>query len=74
MIIYPSIDSLLKQVNSKYSLCTIAAKRAHELQENQNPMLTDYHSPKYVGQALEEINSGDLGIDPESLAKDESLN
>lgn len=67
MIIYPSIDRLLESVPSKYSLCTISAKRANELQEEKNPMLTEYESPKYVGQALEEIVSRDLVIDPDSL-------
>ncbi|KAA9300791.1 MULTISPECIES: DNA-directed RNA polymerase subunit omega [Aerococcus] len=67
MIIYPSIDRLLEKVNSKYSLCSVSAKRAHDLQVNHNPMLNEYRSPKYVGQALEEITSNDLVIDPESL-------
>ena len=57
MIIYPSVDELLKKVNSKYSLCSLAAKRAIDLQVNQNPMLLEYKSPKYIGQALEEIIS-----------------
>ena len=30
-------------------------------------ILDDYHSPKEVGKALEEIASNDLVIDPESL-------
>lgn len=67
MIIYPSIDKLLERINSKYSLCSIAAKRATELQNEKNPMLKQYQSPKYVGQALEEIISNDLVVDPESL-------
>ncbi|OYQ65548.1 MULTISPECIES: DNA-directed RNA polymerase subunit omega [Aerococcus] len=69
MIIYPSIDKLLDRINSKYSLVSIAAKRAVELQTDKNPMLNEYKSPKFVGQALEEIASNDLVIDPDSLTQ-----
>ena len=69
MIIYPSIDRLLEKIDSKYSLCSVAAKRAHELHNDKNPMLGTYHSPTFVGQALEEIASSDLVIDPDSLRK-----
>ncbi|EAE5953496.1 DNA-directed RNA polymerase subunit omega, partial [Listeria monocytogenes] len=31
MMLKPSIDSLLKEVPSKYSLVILASKRAHEL-------------------------------------------
>lgn len=68
MIIYPSIDRLLEKIDSKYSLCSIAAKRAHELHNNENPMLENYQSPTFVGRALEEIASSDLVIDPDSLS------
>lgn len=70
MIIYPSVDELLKKVNSKYSLCSLAAKREIDLQVNQNPMLLEYKSPKYIGQALEEIISDDLTIDPNSVSEE----
>ncbi|MGY0836587.1 DNA-directed RNA polymerase subunit omega [Aerococcus urinaeequi] len=69
MIIYPSIDKLLDRIDSKYSLVSIAAKRATELQVEKNPMLNEYQSPTYVGQALEEIASNDLVIDPDSLSQ-----
>ena len=69
MIIYPSIDKLLDRIDSKYSLVSIAAKRATELQVEKNPMLTEYQSPKFVGQALEEIAYNDLVIDPDSLTQ-----
>lgn len=69
MIIYPSIDKLVDKINSKYSICSISAKRANDLQRHQNPMLEHYESPKYIGQALEEIVSSDLVIDPESLSQ-----
>ncbi|WP_290491603.1 MULTISPECIES: DNA-directed RNA polymerase subunit omega [unclassified Aerococcus] len=69
MIIYPSIDKLLDRIDSKYSLVSIAAKRATELQVEKNPMLNEYQSTKFVGQALEEIASNDLVIDPDSLSQ-----
>ena len=31
MILYPSVDDLLEQVDSRYSLIMLAAKRAHDL-------------------------------------------
>ncbi|CAM3101800.1 DNA-directed RNA polymerase subunit omega [Lactiplantibacillus plajomi] len=65
MILYPSVDDLLKQVNSRYSLIMLASKRAHELDAGATPMLTDYKSVKTIGRALEEIAAGDLMIDPD---------
>ncbi|GAK00254.1 DNA-directed RNA polymerase omega subunit [Geomicrobium sp. JCM 19055] len=34
-MLYPSIDSLLKKIDSKYSLVTISAQRARALQEQE---------------------------------------
>ncbi|MBM7586779.1 DNA-directed RNA polymerase subunit omega [Bacillus pakistanensis] len=59
-MLYPSIDSLMKQIDSKYSLVSIAAKRARNLQGEQNYRLDKYISEKYVGKALEEIHAGQL--------------
>lgn len=75
MLIYPSIDRLLEQIDSKYSLATLAAKRAHDF-ENDNEktpnteLIEEYESISNVGKALEEIASGDLVIDPESIHED----
>ncbi|MTT32324.1 DNA-directed RNA polymerase subunit omega [Terrilactibacillus sp. BCM23-1] len=58
-MLYPSIDKLLDKVNSKYTLVTLSAKRARELQEQHlQPMLEETKSSKFVGKALEEINAG----------------
>lgn len=70
MIIYPSIDTLLSKVPSRYSLAVLAAKRAHELEQGGIKMLPEYRSLKKVGQALEEIAVGDVIIDPESKLKE----
>ncbi|MFD2616936.1 DNA-directed RNA polymerase subunit omega [Terrilactibacillus laevilacticus] len=58
-MLYPSIDKLLDKVNSKYTLVTLSAKRARELQDHpEYLMLEDTKSSKYVGKALEEVNAG----------------
>jgi DNA-directed RNA polymerase subunit omega len=57
VLIYPSIDSLMQKVDSKYSLVIIAAKRARELQDlEQAAGSTEEKKP--VTQALEEVNDG----------------
>lgn len=71
MLIRPSIDNLLEQVDSKYSLVILASKRAHQLENQEDKshheLLDEYHSISHVGKALEEIASGDVVIDPESI-------
>ncbi|MCC5888961.1 MAG: DNA-directed RNA polymerase subunit omega [Alkalibacterium sp.] len=70
MLLYPSQDDLLKKIDSKYSLVILAAKRAKVLHDSPSAqMLDSYQSKKNVGKALEEIKSGDLVIDPDSLSK-----
>lgn len=73
MLDYPAIDDLLNKVNSKYSLAVLASKRAHELEgkreEAQAELLKDYRSVSHLGKALEEIASGDVVIDPESISE-----
>ncbi|MDX8362307.1 MULTISPECIES: DNA-directed RNA polymerase subunit omega [Bacillaceae] len=59
-MLYPSIDSLMGKLHSKYTLVTVASKRARDMQENNNAMLEKTVSEKYVGKALEEINEGIL--------------
>jgi len=61
-MLYPSIDKLLNTIDSKYSLVTIAAKRARQLQQDEKPLLDKYVSYKYVGKSLEEIYAGKLTI------------
>ena len=59
-MLYPSIDKLKKQIDSKYSLVSLASKRARQIQEEGNYKLDDYVSYKPVGQALEEVATGVL--------------
>lgn len=59
-MLYPSIDSLLTKIDSKYSLVSVAAKRARRLQQSEKLYLSKYVSHKPVGKALEEIHADRL--------------
>jgi len=59
-MLYPSIDKLLEKIDSKYSLVSVAAKRARAMQQVRDERLPKYVSHKFVGKALEEIHSGEL--------------
>lgn len=61
-MIYPSIDTLIDKVDSKYTLVIAAAKRARMLNEGARRMV-DSHSMKDVSIALEEINLGKIGYE-----------
>ncbi len=39
MMLYPSIDTLMTKLDSKYTLVTVAAKRARSLQEYNDLMV-----------------------------------
>lgn len=53
---YPSVDELLKKIDSKYKLAYAAAKRAKIMeQENGWSSLEDPLCDKPIGVALEEI-------------------
>ncbi len=51
----PSVDSLQEKINSKYTLVTIAARRARDLQDEEKTVLEEPEALTYVGVALEEI-------------------
>ncbi|MGT2743608.1 DNA-directed RNA polymerase subunit omega [Streptococcus plurextorum] len=68
MMLKPSIDTLLDKVPSKYSLCVLQAKRAHELEAGAKPT-QDFKSEKNTLRALEEIESGNVTIHPDPEAK-----
>lgn len=59
-MLYPSVDSLKGKIDSKYTLVTLAAMRAREMQETKNLLLQSYTSHKNVGKALEEVAAGAL--------------
>ena len=63
-MIYPSIDSLLQKIESKYLLVNVASKRAKEMDETGYYQMkeNEYKSSKNIGRALEEINKGLIHI------------
>ncbi len=63
-MLYPSIDILVKKVESKYSLVVAAAKRARMLRDGAKTQLRNPKSHKYVGVALEEIYHGNISFEP----------
>ncbi|HIW34265.1 MAG TPA: DNA-directed RNA polymerase subunit omega [Candidatus Paenibacillus intestinavium] len=54
-MLYPSIDELVKKVDSKYTLVVAASKRARMLRNGEKSELIGARSHKAVGFALEEI-------------------
>lgn len=60
-MLYPSVDKLQEKIDSKYSLVSLAAKRARQMQEHEDTeQLEKYVSYKPVGRALEEVAAGVL--------------
>ena len=59
-MLYPSVDALKKEIDSKYSLVSLASKRARQMQEEGGERLHKYVSYKPVGKALEEVAAGAL--------------
>jgi len=55
MIIEPSINSLMDKVDSKYTLCILAGKRARQLTDGAN-RLTNYDSKNELTIAINEID------------------
>ncbi len=64
-MLYPPIDSLLEKIDSKYSLVSVAAKRARNLQKTGLPPTIEPRSFKNVGVALEEIHANTLTFELE---------
>ena len=60
MMSYPSIDSLVKKVDNKYTLVTLAAMRARELNDGAAPLGEGAEGKKTVSIALQEIDNGKI--------------
>ncbi len=58
-MIYPSLDHLLKKVDSKYTLVVLTARRAREIVGGDAPMVV-CKSNKAVTVALQEIGEGKI--------------
>ena len=63
-MIYPSIDKILKNVDSKYILVHVVAKRSRQMQETKHFQMkeSDYVSKREIGRALEELDKGLIHI------------
>lgn len=73
-MIYPAADKIEKQVDSKYALVILAAKRAKQIKEGSKPLIkTDSTNPLTI--ALEEIAAGQVRyqFDENSLAGREAI-
>jgi DNA-directed RNA polymerase subunit omega len=73
-VIHPRIDELLDNVDSRYALVIVAAKRARQINnyhhqlgegtfEDFPPPLVESRSKNYLTMALEEISEGKLRYD-----------
>ena len=59
MLIKPTLESLMNKVDSIYTLVTLAAKRARELTDGDEP-LVDVETTRVVSIAMEEIDQGQI--------------
>ena len=59
MLIKQTLESLMTKVDSKYTLVTLAAKRARQLTDGDEP-LVDVDTTKVVSIAMEEIDQGKI--------------
>ena len=63
-MLYPSIDKLLNNVDSKYMLVHVASRRAKQMLDNNHYQMNerDYVNKKPLGKALEEVEKGLIQI------------
>lgn len=59
-MLYPPIDQLLKQVESRFTLVTLVTKRAHQLNNKAPRLIDNPRSIKPVSVALEEVFRGKI--------------
>jgi len=59
-MLYPSLASLLKQVDSRYRLVNIIARRARDISAMNDGYGDDFDKP--VSKAIEEIAAGKLRV------------
>ncbi|AJS57858.1 DNA-directed RNA polymerase subunit omega [Paenibacillus sp. IHBB 10380] len=63
-MLYPSIDEMMKKVDSKYSLVIASSRRARQLREGGKTNVKSPKSHKNVGIALEEIYADMIVVEP----------
>jgi len=84
-VVMPEIDTLLSEVDSKFTLCTLSAKRARQINDMihgardqaLNVMayseISKLQSAKPLSLSMEEIAKGDVSaVSPSLLDEDES--
>uniref|UniRef100_A0A7C5KBZ3 DNA-directed RNA polymerase subunit omega n=1 Tax=Thermodesulfobium narugense TaxID=184064 RepID=A0A7C5KBZ3_9BACT len=59
-MIAPSLENVLKKINSRYALVIVAVKRAKEIKSNKDLFMTNVSDP--LEQAFEEIASGKIKV------------
>lgn len=69
-MLYPSIDEMVKKVDSKYTLVVAASRRARMLRNGDKSELKNPRSRKFVGVALEEIYGDILQVENLSTKED----
>ena len=60
-MLYPSLADLLDQINSRYLLVNIIARRARDISANSNER-DEILDVKPVSRAIEEIAAGELHV------------
>ena len=63
-MLYPSIDKILKIVDSKYKLVHVASFRSKQMLETKHFQMKEeeYKNKKELGRALEEVEKGLIRI------------
>ena len=63
-MLYPSVDKILNQVDSKYKLVHVIAEKGKKIQETGWLQMkeSDYKNKKELGRALEEVDAGLIKI------------
>jgi len=61
-LIYPSLDELIRHVDSRYTLVIAAAKRARQILEENNEN-NEEQKEKAVSRALREIDAGKIMVE-----------
>ena len=59
-IVTPNLDQLTPLVDSRYTLVTLAAKRARDIMDKSHPVTAERTSTRDVTNAMEEINEGKI--------------
>ena len=73
MMIKPGISELSRCVDSRYTLVTMAAKRARMLGENNEEVVKDTDSLKPVSKAVREIAEGKVSYTRHSASENTDM-